>query len=511
MDHVIDEKNNTNDGEKTLIAEHYKNKTTNQESPCFEDVKFKRDERKQNQNFKYFLETISSILYDQEIEKVEMLKVDFEAKKIEKEQLFENLQDIFGKVLCFKYFYLFAQTISSAKAVQNLMDFLQTKLSKLWYRQKCILLKVYSYAEFFQNINQEISNNIFERINNRAINLRKMYQINRDRLFQLVGSIKTLNLTEFFHLKYLNNFLFFVDSKMILQRAFFVPTIKFQNMLAKIPPIDLLIIAFFFNFGITKFESGVSGVDPSKINPNLLKLFLKQFPDFALKHKYDILSDDEDYIVPDEPAQKTRTYSGTDFLTGRNLQKDKFGPKDKKPINQVNEQMSKKVNVFVQETHVNNLKFDFPALGDEPQLSIQKKTPATFSSSNAGRGWGKEQTVIYVNESTKKKAMAEAFPELKESVEEDVGNSLINRMYKNESGKNSTSDWQKEAFLKYGQNQDVVKSSINDQQTLEMAKVVSSSSQGDPSERNLLSALVKTGKADLNPDIIMKKKKEKKK
>ena len=483
MEHLIDEKGKTVELEREIVTIFKKSKLSKGSDVDFEDVKFRRDEKRQNSQLGYFMDTVSAIIYDEDLGLIETLHNKFEKKQIQKEDLFFDFEIFFGKLLVFKYFYYFLQTFKDKNLQKILEDFLQKKLAKLWFRQKNVILNIYTKSEFFARINLEVSTNAIDRIRNLSLSLKKKYQINRDRLFQLVGSLKSIDVDDFFRFKYLSNFLFSPDSKAILQRAIFVPENKFQTMLVKISNIDLLIISFYLNFGITRFEKGVSGIDGTKINPNLLKVFLKPYPEFSKNNNYDLVSEDEDYnVVETENDSKTEFKEITHKIVPKfqnNFSKEK--KIDQETFKKINKSsfVKEEVGVFGKETNLIEMKFDFPSINEKGL----KKTDSAI-----GKGWGKEQTILYTNESIKRKAMEEEFPELKDSQEDNI----LGRMNKKSESKTGYGK-----FIGFEGN------------------VGSKFNGGDvevEGERNILSVLKKEKEqANVNPMLIMKKKKEKKK
>ena len=294
MDHVFDDNIDILD---KLDPQENKSAPKKSKEILFEDIKFKKEG--QAGDFEHFIKTLFSFLHDDDVSEIEYLKNQFETNKLDKKKLFAEFEKILGKDDVFKYFYQFSRTFSDEKKSEQLYEMLQSSLKKLRFRQKNVLFGLHTYQDFFHKINDEISANIIEKINSKNLNLKKKYQINRERLFQLIGALKALDVIDLFKFKYVNNFLFSVDSKPILQRSLFVFNTKFQYMLNKISNIDILILSFYFNFGLSKFEADISGVDANKINPNLLKVFLRHYPKFADELKYDVQSDKEDYEVKD--------------------------------------------------------------------------------------------------------------------------------------------------------------------------------------------------------------------
>jgi hypothetical protein len=67
------------------------------------------------------------------------------------------------------------------------------------------------------------------------------------------------------------------------------------DQLDKIPANDMLIIFAYLNMAIINFEVEQKGKNLEKINPNILKIFMRHYPQFAKERSYELFSDEEDY------------------------------------------------------------------------------------------------------------------------------------------------------------------------------------------------------------------------
>lgn len=63
----------------------------------------------------------------------------------------------------------------------------------------------------------------------------------------------------------------------------------------KISNVDILSIFIYFNLLTLRFENKQKIVNAQQVNPNLLKLFLRHYPQLANDEKYSLESDEEDY------------------------------------------------------------------------------------------------------------------------------------------------------------------------------------------------------------------------
>ena len=85
------------------------------------------------------------------------------------------------------------------------------------------------------------------------------------------------------------------------------PVKRVQEMLDPISNIDILVCFMYFNVTCLRYENKSKLTNQSKINPNLLKLFMRHFPKLAKDTNYELESDEEDYQVID--ISKTRKAS----------------------------------------------------------------------------------------------------------------------------------------------------------------------------------------------------------
>jgi hypothetical protein len=66
-------------------------------------------------------------------------------------------------------------------------------------------------------------------------------------------------------------------------------------MIDKIGINDLLVIFTYINMALVNFEIEQKSQSLLKINPNLLKIFLRHYPKYAESKNYELFSDEEDY------------------------------------------------------------------------------------------------------------------------------------------------------------------------------------------------------------------------
>jgi len=448
MDHLVDEKMYNIDEERDMVYEkgNPRSKTGKKDDDYeqdknvyFEEIKFKRDDKKTAASFRDFEEKVMQILpakYDKDISKATHSFIKF---SITPEELFKAFLNIFGPILVYKYIYLYYRTLKNEKLANDLYNCLLREISKLKFRHKCILREVKTWKDFFHKVSDEIEANIVDRIENNKLDIAKHYRISTTRMFQLFGSIKTLTLKELSKFKYLNNFLQNPDAKSTLQRFMFVPADKAQSMLHKISNMDILVMFIYFNLSVTKFEFSLGAYDNKKINPNLLKVFMKHYVNFAKKKNYDIVTDEEDFKETEGVSNVEHTKPTSNAPTKVN--KPQTSQYYKAPL-------EPKRQVFAEELTNNiGVNFEFPELPDVKNEPLKPKanTDKKLVTSTA-KGWGGDSTLLYTNEASKRKAMQEEFPELKT---EDNSSNLLNKMQQNkkqESGWGAASNLVKPSY-----------------------------------------------------------------
>ena len=111
----------------------------------------------------------------------------------------------------------------------------------------------------------------------------------------MVGTVKQVTLKEAISFKYLGNFMQNRNNMIFLQTALTIFVKKIQQILDKISNVDILSIFIYFNLITLRFENKEKIVNAQSVNPNLLKLFMRHYPNLANDVKYRIDSDEEDY------------------------------------------------------------------------------------------------------------------------------------------------------------------------------------------------------------------------
>lgn len=306
MEHFIDDRVLNFEEELNAIANI---RDDCQRRICIEEIKFKMSEQQMVVDYNAFYEYIRSLLSPQAFSAVKYTINDFIKEKMDSEQLFDRFFNLFGPILVYKYFYLYNGTLSYKPYLKTKMEeTLQIRLNEENYRHNNSLNKLKTWEDFFIKIKELLVNEVLERIDKNEIDLKKRYLLHKERMFQLIGSVKKSTFQELLHWKYLNNFLESVDPKTYLQRALLAPHDKARLPMSKISIMNLLICLCYFELSIKKMEAPVDRFDffISK-NQNLLKRFMRTNGDFAREMDYNNASEPEDYPENlDEENRKKR-------------------------------------------------------------------------------------------------------------------------------------------------------------------------------------------------------------
>lgn len=178
---------------------------------------------------------------------------------------------------------------------------------------------------------------------------------------------------------------------------------------------DILMSFIYFNVSALRLANKKISVDKDNLNPNLLKLFLRHYQEFAQSQKLDTDSDEEDYVIPN-----TTTASNSDEISLSNLTPN-IRPPPQKPVSQKRPHKStpnadgvnfaKKTDIFVTDDRASTLKdsdlknkYEFPSLGGESAPATKPK-PAS--------GWGTGDLYLYDKKGAfTKKEQEDHFPTL---------------------------------------------------------------------------------------------------
>ena len=418
FEHYVNVQTYTVEEERNLVYEHgHKDKAKGAQKAdiAFEDVKFIKLEKKHNVNFADFMYKVKQIV-DPKVEKELVVYTGAYVKGgMSAKELFEKFESIFGPMLVYKYFQFYAKTLRVQKKTYELEEFLDRKLQQLPPRNKNLLLEVKTWRDFFELITSELSKNIIQRVAKKPV-ADKRHQVSQGRLFQLLGCIKALTMKEFIKLKYLSNFLKDQESKKNLQRCLVMPANRSTQMLDRISTDDCLIMFLYFNLASMKFE-GKSITTSTKLNPNVMKLFLRHYPDVAKRYAIDAASEDEDYEEVEGRYAERK-------------QSDEYKGKRNGKKAEANVILATKKDVLIaKDDDKFNIedKYEFPTLAPALPKPAPPKEAKDPKKKGYNKGWGANATIIYENETTKKKALNEDFPSLE--ADSQPQNNIMSKMF----------------------------------------------------------------------------------
>ena len=178
----------------------------------------------------------------------------------------------------------------------------------------------------------------------------------------------------------------------------------------------------YYNVSALRLANKPIQVEKEALNPNLAKLFLRHYEQFAKQHKLKIESDDEDYMIPVSKHRKSEDITLDNLTPNIKSQPMRPPPSRHKKANPAEDvpktngaigaHVGKKTDIFMGDDKAKALKdsdlknkFEFPTLGETPQQAALKPT----SSSN----WGRGDLYLYEKRGAlTKKEQEELFPSL---------------------------------------------------------------------------------------------------
>lgn len=480
FEHMVTTPNATQDEERDLVFNHnrdLKRKDYKYPQVYLEEVRFTKIESKTGHSFHEFLNRAKLILSRGSEDKLKRVTSNFVKTKMSADKLFDQFQEIFGPFLVFKYLHHYSKCVKNEAKAKEISELVDYELNGLMFVKKNKIANLVSWRDFFNLIVAEISKNLFRRLETGKITPTKIYSLQKDRIGQLIGCVRGLCLQDFINFSLLNNFLRHEDSKKNLQTSLVVPIKRSDGILDRIKTKDLLVMFLYFNIGTMKFE-GKSLTKSNKHNPNLLKIFLRHYPKVAKDYNYKLKSDDEDY-----EEVHTKDKAEREMMKNKEKKVEKVGKYDN---------LAKEDVLLVKDDDHLDIenKYDFPTLEtgkkkSQKEVEEKEKEKEKNAIKRTVNGWGATLNVVYQNEATKKKALAEEFPSLGNDEEEEARTSkkgdLFSRMHTNKKQADLDKKFNKLKFQK---------------QT------------SQPGERNLLAEI---SAKPVNKDLFIIKKKKKKK
>ena len=292
-----------------------------------------------------------------------------------------------------------------------------------------------NFSDFFGKLTKQFTENIFFRLDEKIITSDAPVKKNKMVLFQFIGSLKKLTKFEILKFKFLAQFMEEPESFGIIQNALFVDWKEVQFELSKLSNADVLLSWLYLNLATMRLLGKSIRMSSSKINPNMNKIFLRHYPDYAKDHSINIVSEDEDYVFEAKKPKKT------DDEEIERMNQPNFKAFGKKPSKRSkNSKYTRNTkHVFVAEKHeeanttsireedlVN--KYDFPQINEDLSSVLPTKKPAQAEEddnpvvgqaigkkkkkNNKVKGWGNGDIMIYKQNKMSKKDMNKMFPTL---------------------------------------------------------------------------------------------------
>ena len=274
-------------------------------------------------------------------------------------------------------------------------------------RKSMILLGCKTYSELLNKIVKVIAENIFKRVLSGKLVVNKSPKKDQNVLFQIIGSLNLMHPMEIVKYKMLGNFLSGDHGVDTMEKLLYVDKSEIDGVLNELSDNDILMSFIYFNIACLRLAGKAIRVEKEAYNPNLLKLFLRHYTEFASVNKINTDSDDEDYVIP----HKTRTYS--EELSPN---QPTFKPPQRtqvKPNHGTLAGAHKKVDIFVTDSasstglKASDLKnkYEFPSLTDNT-------APAKPANVKANQ-WGNGDAYLYEKKGAfTKKELEEQFPSL---------------------------------------------------------------------------------------------------
>ena len=344
----------------------------------------------------------------------------YKRRKIYAQDLFEGFEDFVGRKMAFVLFGHFTKTIENPKTVIDLENELFHQALDIPFAHNCLLKGNKTYVRLFEKIRNSIAENIFKRFDAGLLNEKNSIKKDQNILFQFIGCIKAMHFKEILKFKYLSNFVENDKTVEIIKQALFEPFDKLEEKLSTIPNIDILMSFIYFNLAVSRFDGKVVTNHKSKINPNLNKLFLRHYPDYAGEYKLEIESEHEDYEVP---KNKPEGFGSELTLNDVKLPNRKHIKEQFRSNNKVVDVFAlNKDDVADQKLEDEDLtnRYDFPDIGGKDQqeafaapVKIVKNTLSVNERKLKNKtGWDRTELYVYNKKKISKMEENELFPTL---------------------------------------------------------------------------------------------------
>jgi hypothetical protein len=368
-----------------------------------EDIHLAKLETMHDLSEKQFFNKLENVMKNDVVDKIDNFIHKYRKGAINGTKLFTEFETYMGKKLAFKYFPLYIKTVQSAKTAQELDNVLYEKAMNLPSKNNCVLFGNDTFSDLFKKITRYIADNIFYRIDKKLLDPKKPVHFYQSRIFQMIGTIRASSPKDMIKFAFLVNFTRESATKNHVYNMLFVDIKNINETLNLINNEDILICFLYFNLVASKLAGKYIKSDKEKINPNLLKTFLRHFPNFAKERKFDTESCDEDYEPPVggktnvegilkvdvvKPVRKDSKPSPVVVVKGRGGPKGVSKEKAEKMtdvfVGKGDEQQGKEEAERLAKVDVKNV-YEFPDLGLAPSQSKTNKQAADEEAEKAAK------------------------------------------------------------------------------------------------------------------------------
>lgn len=377
--------------------------------PLCEDIKIVELEKLPVSDMKEFEGKCMREIMPNKFQQLKQRINTYKENRITEGELFGNFQKIFGNRDAFEFFAYFIKTIKEDYYF-DLEDELIYRCNKLRTEHLCILKNNKTFTDLFKKIEANIMENIFLRFENGILTNENPAKKNQMVLFQYFGVLKQMKKGEIAKLKNLSRFFESEKSMDIILESLFIPKKDFKDKLSEINNIDIIIAFLYFNIGGQKLTGLKVRLDTAKVNPNLNKIFLRHFPEFARDHRQKIESDDEDYEVE---AKKPSDIEN-EHINLADLGDAKKEITTRKKYEAKNLFVTDKIQKIDENTvRLDDLsnKFDFPMI-NEDMSSVPTRKAQEAQDADKDSGWQDSGQFLYKRSDLTNKEMNQFFPTL---------------------------------------------------------------------------------------------------
>ena len=267
------------------------------EMPLCEDIKIVELEKLAESDMREFGDKCLREINELKFQKICERTQAYMNSKCSEGELFQDFQKVFGNRDAFEFFAYYIKTVQDPDIYYDLEQELIYRCNKLRTENINILSNNQKFTDFFSKIEAGLAENIFQRFKAGTLSMDSPCIKNQMVLFQYFGVLKKMFKGEIVKLKNLNRFLESPKSIHLMIDSFFIPKSEIQRHWNKINSSDIILAFLFFHIGGQKLTGMKVRLETAKINPNLNKIFLRHYPEFAKDMGLKIDSEQEDYVM----------------------------------------------------------------------------------------------------------------------------------------------------------------------------------------------------------------------